>query len=166
MVCVASALCAVCVAPSRSTACAARRSARTPYTAQPRPKAAPSTYETLWIQRTTVSAYVLYDTIRHVPAGQPSAHAHARMHAGAQLLLPVEWIGRVCVCRRHDRIDDFCLPIRDGAPTSTIHTIQQTSETEYARRRKAQERGCATVPQGVPIVSQLYDAPLCTAPRP
>jgi hypothetical protein len=49
---------------------------------------------------------------------------HARMHAGAQLLLPVEWIGRVC--DRHDRIDDLCLPIRDGAPTSTIHTIQQT----------------------------------------
>lgn len=65
------------------------------------------------------------------------AHAHARMHAGAQLLLPVEWIGRVC--DRHDRIDNLCLPIRDGAPTVEHTPLIRSSKppTQSTRQRSA-----------------------------
>ena len=73
------------------------------------------------------------------------AHAHARMHAGAQQLLPVEWIGRVCdrhvgrVCDRHDRIDNLCLPIRDGAPTVEHTPLIRSSKppTQSTRQRSA-----------------------------
>ena len=104
----------------------------------------------------TISAYAVYSaaategcpfhlrdaiqrTISTCPTRRvPARLRRTRMHKHACTpLLPFEWIGRVC---DHDRIDNFCLPIRDGVPTventPLIHTSKppKQSTSRHAQR--------------------------------